>query len=46
MHEKFVEPSKKYADITVMEGGRNKMAIDIINHKLLPVIKERIDADT
>ena len=46
MHEKFVEPSKKYADITVMEGGRNKMAIDIINHKLLPVIEERINADT
>ena len=29
MHEKFVEPSKKNADIVILEGGRNKAAIDL-----------------
>ena len=30
MHEKYVEPSKKYADIVVPEGGRNLVALDMI----------------
>lgn len=30
MHEKYVEPSKKYADIIVPEGGKNKIALDMI----------------
>ncbi len=30
MHEKYVEPSKKYADIVVPEGGKNFVALDII----------------
>ena len=30
MHEKYVEPSKKYADIVVPEGGRNMVALDMI----------------
>ncbi len=30
MHEKYVEPSKKYADIVVPEGGKNYVALDII----------------
>ncbi len=30
MHEKYVEPSKKNADIIVPEGGRNKVALDLI----------------
>ena len=29
MHEQFVEPSKKNADIIILEGGRNKAAIDL-----------------
>ncbi len=29
MHEKFVEPSKKNADIVILEGGKNKAAIDL-----------------
>ena len=44
MHEKFVEPTKTYADIIVMDGGKNKMALDIINNKLLPMIKDKIGA--
>ena len=44
MHEKFIEPTKTYADIIVMDGGTNKMALDIINNKLLPMIKAKTDA--
>jgi len=34
MHDAFVEPSKKYADIIFPEGGYNKVAISLILAKL------------
>ena len=30
MHEKYVEPSKKHAHIVVLEGGKNMVALDMI----------------
>ena len=30
MHEQFVEPSKRFADIIVPEGGYNKVALDML----------------
>ena len=30
MHEKYVEPSKRFADIVVPEGGKNTVALDMI----------------
>ena len=30
MHEAFVEPSKKYADVIIPEGGQNKVALDML----------------
>ena len=30
MHEQFVEPSKRYADSIVPEGGKNIVALDMI----------------
>ncbi|MEG2842907.1 MAG: uridine kinase [Ruthenibacterium sp.] len=30
MHEQFVEPSKRYADLIVPEGGKNLVAFDMI----------------
>ncbi len=30
MHEKYVEPSKRYANIVVPEGGKNWVALDMI----------------
>ena len=30
MHEKYVEPSKKHANIVVPEGGKNMVALDMI----------------
>ena len=34
MHEKYVEPSKKYAHIVVPEGGRNLIALDMITERI------------
>ena len=30
MHEEFVEPSKRYADLIVPEGGHNQVAVDML----------------
>lgn len=30
MHEKYVEPSKKFAHLVVLEGGKNAVALDMI----------------
>lgn len=34
MHLQFAEPSKRYADIIIPEGGENQVAIDIIASKI------------
>lgn len=34
MHNQFVEPSKRYADVIVPEGGQNAVAIDLITTKI------------
>jgi len=39
MHEKYVEPSKKMADIIVLEGGRNAVALDLIMNKIDTYLK-------
>ena len=38
MHEQFVEPSKKYADIIVPEGGYNTVALNMIIEKIISII--------
>ena len=30
MHEQLVEPSKRYSDLIVPEGGNNAVALDMI----------------
>ena len=40
-HEQFIEPSKKFADIIIPEGGYNKVAIDIMVAKVKSIIKEK-----
>lgn len=34
MHERYVEPSKKYADLVVLEGGKNLVALDMLFHRI------------
>ncbi len=39
MHEIFVEPSKRYADVIIPEGGKNKVAVDLLRTKISSLIK-------
>jgi len=41
MHQQFVEPSKKYANIIIPEGAHNKVAIDLIRTKIVSILLER-----
>ena len=41
MHEAFVEPSKRYADIIVPEGGMNRVAIEMINQRIISHIEKK-----
>ena len=38
MHNQFTEPTKKFADIIIPEGGHNKVAIDIMVAKIKEVL--------
>jgi len=40
MHEIFIEPSKKYADIIIPEGGHNAKGIDILISKIKLMLHE------
>jgi len=40
MHEQFVEPTRKFADIIVLEGGHNLVALDMIMQRIAGHIKE------
>ncbi|MFT8870961.1 MAG: uridine kinase [Sporolactobacillus sp.] len=41
MHRQFVEPTKRYADVIIPEGGRNSVAIDLIVAKIRMVLEAR-----
>ena len=38
MHLQFVEPSKRYADVIIPEGGKNVVAVDLIVTKLKDIL--------
>ena len=40
MHEMYVEPSKKYANIIVPEGGKNLVALDMITGRIRRHLEE------
>ncbi|TFG83428.1 MAG: uridine kinase [Erysipelotrichales bacterium] len=42
MHEIFVEPSKRFADVIIPEGGKNEVAIDLLTTKINSIIKENM----
>jgi uridine kinase len=41
MYFQFIEPSKRYADIIIPEGGMNKVAIDILTAKIRAMLNEK-----
>ena len=40
MHEQYVEPSKKFADIIIPEGGNNQVALDMIMGRIRRHLEE------
>lgn len=40
MHEQFVEPYKKYADLIIPRGGLNDVAIDMLIHRIKAILAE------
>ena len=43
MHERYVEPSKKFAHMVVPEGGKNWVALDLIRGRIKRHLKEAED---
>jgi uridine kinase len=43
MHLQFVEPSKRYADIIIPEGGHNEVGIDLITGKIKSILDRSIE---
>ena len=41
MYLQFIEPSKRYADLIIPQGGHNKVAIDIITATVEKALKEK-----
>lgn len=42
MHMEFVEPSKRYADVIIPEGGFNTVAIDMVADRVRSMLKTQI----
>lgn len=40
MYHQFIEPTKRYADVIVPEGGENHVAIDLITTKVASILNE------
>jgi uridine kinase len=43
MHMEFVEPSKRYADVIIPEGGHNEVGIDLVIQKIKSLIPRARD---
>ncbi|WP_155286731.1 uridine kinase [Lacticaseibacillus zhaodongensis] len=41
MYHEFIEPTKRYADLIVPEGGENHVAIDLLVTKIQSILSER-----
>jgi len=42
MHELFIEPSKKFADVIIPEGGHNVVAIDLLITKISSILNGNV----
>ena len=43
MHMEFVEPSKRYADVIIPEGGLNAVAMDMVIARIESLLREKED---
>jgi uridine kinase len=41
MHNQFIEPTKRYADIIIPEGGQNHVAIDLMTTKIQTILEQK-----
>lgn len=41
MHLQFIEPTKRYADVIVPEGGYNRVALDLLSTKIRNILEEK-----
>jgi uridine kinase len=41
MHNQFIEPTKRYADVIIPEGGQNYVAIDLVNTKIQTILEQK-----
>jgi uridine kinase len=45
MHLEFVEPSKRYADVIIPEGGLNEVAMEMVVARLESLLRREVDGD-
>lgn len=45
MHLEFVEPSKRYADVIIPEGGFNEVAIEMVAARIKGLLTENLEAE-
>ena len=43
MHNQFIEPTKRYADVIIPEGGQNHVAIDLMVTKIQTILEQKIN---
>lgn len=43
MHNAFVEPSKRYADLIIPEGSHNRVAMDLLKTKIYSIITNNLN---
>ena len=42
MHNQFIEPTKRYADVIIPEGGQNEVAIDLMVTKIKTILETNV----
>jgi uridine kinase len=46
MHLEFVEPSKRYADVIIPEGGFNEVAIEMVAARITGMLAEELETES
>ena len=44
MHLEFVEPSKRYADVIIPEGGHNQVALDMVVSRVQALLRNAAES--